>query len=108
MDSAGIGECLDEVISVEDLQIYKPSRAVYDMVGERLDVAPMTETLKWGQPAYVPPRSTGTTLRLALQGGEAAIVVTENKVVAVLSQIDLIDYLAKRSGADRPASQPVG
>lgn len=38
VDSAGIGASLDTVISVEELEIYKPSAAVYDLVGDRLDV----------------------------------------------------------------------
>ncbi|MCO6383516.1 haloacid dehalogenase type II [Oceanicola sp. 502str15] len=38
--SAGIGEVLDEVISVEDVSVFKPDRRVYDLVGTALDVAP--------------------------------------------------------------------
>lgn len=39
VDSAGIGEYLDAVLSVEDVGIFKPAAAVYDMVGARLDCA---------------------------------------------------------------------
>jgi 2-haloacid dehalogenase len=42
--SAGIGEYLDDVLSVEEVQIFKPHRLVYDMVWERFDV-PQTEVL---------------------------------------------------------------
>lgn len=42
--SAGIGEYLDDVLSVEEVEIYKPHRMVYDMVWERFDV-PQTEVL---------------------------------------------------------------
>jgi len=42
--SAGIGEYLDDVLSVEEVQIYKPHRLVYDMVWDRFDV-PQTEVL---------------------------------------------------------------
>lgn len=35
VDSAGIGEFLDAVLSVEDIGIFKPSSRVYDMVGAR-------------------------------------------------------------------------
>jgi 2-haloacid dehalogenase len=42
--SAGIGEYLDDVLSVEEVNIYKPHRLVYDMVWERFDV-PQTEVL---------------------------------------------------------------
>lgn len=40
VDSAGIGEWLDAVLSVEEVGIFKPARAVYDMVGARFGGAP--------------------------------------------------------------------
>ena len=40
VDSADIGDCLDAVLSVEDLQVYKPTRSVYDMVGEEFGLVP--------------------------------------------------------------------
>ncbi len=42
--SAGIGEYLDDVLSAEEVHIFKPHRLVYDMVWERFDV-PQTEVL---------------------------------------------------------------
>lgn len=42
--SAGIGEYLDDVLSVEEVQIYKPHNLVYDMVWDRFDV-PQAEVL---------------------------------------------------------------
>ncbi len=39
VDSARIGEYLEAVLSVEDVGIFKPARAVYDLVGQRFDVA---------------------------------------------------------------------
>ncbi|SIO08647.1 haloacid dehalogenase type II [Vannielia litorea] len=36
--SAGIGELLDAVISVEDVGVFKPDRSVYDLVGTTLNV----------------------------------------------------------------------
>lgn len=38
--SAGIGGLLDDVLSVEAVGIFKPARAVYDLVGARFGVAP--------------------------------------------------------------------
>jgi 2-haloacid dehalogenase len=38
--SAGIGDRLDAVLSVESVGVFKPARAVYDMVGERFGCAP--------------------------------------------------------------------
>ena len=40
VDFAGIGDVLDAVLSVEDVGVFKPARAVYDMVGKRFGVAP--------------------------------------------------------------------
>lgn len=37
--SAGVGEHLDDVLSVESVGIFKPARAVYDMVGARFGCA---------------------------------------------------------------------
>ncbi|MDT8328841.1 MAG: haloacid dehalogenase type II, partial [Roseovarius sp.] len=38
--SAGIGDVLDDVLSVESVGIFKPARVVYDLVGERFNCAP--------------------------------------------------------------------
>lgn len=40
VDSAGIGEFLDDLLSVESVGIFKPARAVYDLVGARFGTAP--------------------------------------------------------------------
>ncbi|MGI3170316.1 haloacid dehalogenase type II [Pseudooceanicola sp. C21-150M6] len=37
--SAGIGDLLDDVLSVESVQIFKPAAAVYDLVGTRFGCA---------------------------------------------------------------------
>lgn len=37
--SAGIGELLDDVLSVESVGIFKPAHVVYDLVGQRFDCA---------------------------------------------------------------------
>ena len=42
-------------------------REIRDLIfaaAEATGTAPLTETLKWGQPAYLPPRKDGTTIRL--------------------------------------------
>jgi 2-haloacid dehalogenase len=38
--SAGIGDRLDDVLSVESVGIFKPARVVYDLVGQRFGCAP--------------------------------------------------------------------
>ncbi len=40
VQSAGIGGVLDDVLSVEDVGIFKPAREVYDLVGKRFGCAP--------------------------------------------------------------------
>ncbi|MBN9886823.1 haloacid dehalogenase type II [Salipiger abyssi] len=40
VESAGIGGFLDAVLSVEEVGVFKPARAVYDMVGERFGTVP--------------------------------------------------------------------
>ena len=40
VDSAGIGEVLDDVLSVESVGVFKPHRSVYDLVGKRFGVEP--------------------------------------------------------------------
>ena len=37
--SAGIGDLLDDVLSVESVGIFKPAHVVYDLVGQRFDCA---------------------------------------------------------------------
>lgn len=40
VESAGIGELLDAVLSVEAVGVFKPARAVYDLVGEEFGTKP--------------------------------------------------------------------
>lgn len=40
VESAGVNEVLDAVLSVEDVGVFKPDRRVYDLVGQRFGVAP--------------------------------------------------------------------
>ncbi len=39
VQSAGVGEFLDDVLSVESVGIFKPHKSVYDLVGKRFDCA---------------------------------------------------------------------
>ena len=38
--SAGVGAVLDDVLSVQDVGIFKPHKSVYDLVGKRFDCKP--------------------------------------------------------------------
>jgi 2-haloacid dehalogenase len=40
VESAGIGDLIDAVLSVEAVGVFKPARAVYDLVGETFGVPP--------------------------------------------------------------------
>jgi 2-haloacid dehalogenase len=40
VESAGIGDLIDAILSVEAVGVFKPARAVYDLVGETFGVAP--------------------------------------------------------------------
>ena len=40
VDSAGIGEMLDAVLSVQSIGVFKPHNSVYAMVGQRFDCTP--------------------------------------------------------------------
>ena len=40
VQSAGIGEVLDDVLSVESVGVFKPHRSVYDLVGQRFGTDP--------------------------------------------------------------------
>lgn len=40
VEFAGVGTWLDAVLSVEDVGVFKPARAVYDLVGKRFDTSP--------------------------------------------------------------------
>lgn len=40
VQSAGVGDLLDDVLSVDSVGIFKPARAVYDLVGDRFGCAP--------------------------------------------------------------------
>lgn len=42
---------------------------------EATQTAPLTETLKWGQPAYLPAKRAGTTLQFGVQDGQPALFV---------------------------------
>lgn len=39
VSSAGLGDLLDDVLSVEDVGIFKPHRRVYDLVGKRFGIS---------------------------------------------------------------------
>lgn len=62
---------------------------IFSTAAEITDLGPLTETLKWGQPAYLPaiPR-TGTTIRLGLPktGSTAMFVHCQSSVISDFRQ----------------------
>ncbi len=57
-------------------------RALIFAAAKATGTAPLTETLKWGQAAYLPAKRAGTTLRLG--------VSAENPALFVHCQTDLV------------------
>ncbi|MBN7784566.1 hypothetical protein JYP51_06515 [Ponticoccus gilvus] len=54
----------------------KAVRSLIYGLAEETETGPLTETLKWGEPAYLTERTrAGTTLRLGLVGGAPAVLV---------------------------------
>lgn len=51
-------------------------RALIYAAADATGTAPLTETLKWGQPAFLPAKKAGTTLRLGLDAGMPALFVS--------------------------------
>lgn len=50
-------------------------RTLIFAAAEATDTLPLTETLKWGQPAYLPHKKAGTTLRLGEDAGQPTLFV---------------------------------
>ncbi|GAB5446764.1 DUF1801 domain-containing protein [Gymnodinialimonas sp.] len=50
-------------------------RALIFAAAEATGTAPLNETLKWGQPAYLPAKKAGTTLRLGEDAGQPTLFV---------------------------------
>ncbi|MBF9044195.1 DUF1801 domain-containing protein [Rhodobacterales bacterium HKCCE4037] len=50
-------------------------RSLIFAAAEATGTSPLTETLKWGQPAYLPAKRAGTTLRLGVEADQPALFV---------------------------------
>lgn len=50
-------------------------RALIFAAAEATQTGPLTENLKWGQPAYLPAKKAGTTLRLGEDAGQPTLFV---------------------------------
>ena len=56
-------------------QALERAREAILATAERTGTGPLTETLKWGEPAYLTEKTkAGTTVRLGLIGGEPAVL----------------------------------
>jgi hypothetical protein len=62
---------------VDVAQVLRDARLeIFRIAGEAEGIGSLTETLKWGEPAYLTEApKTGTTLRLGQIGGRAAVMV---------------------------------
>ncbi|WP_224814322.1 DUF1801 domain-containing protein [Hasllibacter sp. MH4015] len=50
-------------------------RALIFAAAQATHTMPLQETLKWGQPAYLPAKRAGTTLRLGVEADHPALFV---------------------------------
>ena len=66
-----------DAMPVDVAQLLRDARLkIFRISGEAEGIGPLTETLKWGEPAYLTEApKTGTTLRLGQIGGRAAVMV---------------------------------
>ena len=88
--AAVIGQCPTRLLQVRDL--------IFDLADE-LDVGPLTETLKWGEPAYLTETTkAGSTVRLALKDGQPAVffVCNSGLVEGFRADFPELSYLGRR------------
>jgi hypothetical protein len=87
------------------------ARALIFEVAEDAKVDPLTETLKWGEPAYLTQATkAGSTVRLGVKDGRAAVffICTSGLVDGFRADFPELSYLGNRgvfldTGTDRAA-----
>ena len=85
-----IGQYPTRLLQVRDL--------IFDLA-DKLDVGPLTETLKWGEPAYLTETTkAGSTVRLALKDGQPAVffVCNSGLVEGFRADFPELSYLGRR------------
>ena len=88
--AAVIGQYPTRLLQVRDL--------IFDLAN-KLDVGPLTETLKWGEPAYLTEKTkAGSTVRLALKDGQPAVffVCNSGLVEGFRADFPELSYLGRR------------
>ena len=88
--AAVIGQYPTRLLQVRDL--------IFDLA-DKLDVGPLTETLKWGEPAYLTETTkAGSTVRLALKDGQPAVFFVCNSGLVEVFRADFpeLSYLGRR------------
>ena len=88
--AAVIGQYPTRLLQVRDL--------IFDLAN-KLDVGPLTETLKWGEPAYLTETTkAGSTVRLALKDGQPAVffVCNSGLVEGFRADFPELSYLGRR------------
>lgn len=88
--AAVIGQYPTRLLQVRDL--------IFDLA-DKLDVGPLTETLKWGEPAYLTETTkAGSTVRLALKDGQPAVffVCNSGLVEGFRADFPELSYLGRR------------
>lgn len=70
--AAGVGEYLSARSAPARESLLELRNLVFQVAAEDPRIGPLTETLKWGEPAYLTSKTgAGTTLRLAMKKGKA-------------------------------------
>ena len=88
--AAVIGQYPTRLLQVRDL--------IFDLA-DKLDVGPLTETLKWGEPAYLTEKTkAGSTVRLAVKDGQPAVffVCNSGLVEGFRADFPELSYLGRR------------
>jgi hypothetical protein len=86
------------------------ARAAIFAVAEEISAGPLTETLKWGEPAYLTQATrAGTTVRLGLVGGRPAVLFHCQTTLVASFRTDLpqaFAYFGNRALILAPGSDP--
>ena len=85
-------------------------RDVIHAAADATGTAPLTETLKWGQPAFLPDRKRGTTIRLGWDGPDMALMLVhcQTDLVARWSSLFPTEFSYRSTrAACIPATGPI-
>ncbi|MEM5475551.1 DUF1801 domain-containing protein [Pacificibacter sp. AS14] len=85
IDNPAVAQVFAEFSPFERVGLLGLRQLIFDVAARDADIGQIEETLKWGQPAYLPSKTkSGTTLRLGLPktGGFAILVHCQTTVIS--------------------------